>query len=234
MGRWQTLLALSLTLPSLLAGPVRLLAQPPDRAAPILQRGADGRLEDPPGTILEGPEEGPGMVSRSKPGATVKLAFEKEPTRLALDLQKGEEGSWRVVATLTDGRGRPLANRSVLLWVNTAFGRLSLGSFPTDGQGVASVTVPGRRVGLLKVVGEFRGGGGLAASRGEVALDLGPGRPLEERPGIPILGQLSPQPNLISPSPPLGLLFLLGLVLGGIWATYGYVFYQLSQIKKGR
>lgn len=49
-----------------------------------------------------------------------------------------------------------------------------------------------------------------------------------------ILGQLSPQPGLISPSPPLGLLFVLGLVLGGIWATYGYVFYQLSQIKKGR
>lgn len=53
------------------------------------------------------------------------------------------------------------------------------------------------------------------------------------RPGHERLRSLSPQPGFISPYPVPLQLTLFGLVLGGIWTTYGYVVWLLLRIRRG-
>jgi hypothetical protein len=54
------------------------------------------------------------------------------------------------------------------------------------------------------------------------------------RPGYDVLVRLSPQPGFISPYPVPPQVFLLTVILGGIWATYGYVVSLLAQIRRAR
>lgn len=54
------------------------------------------------------------------------------------------------------------------------------------------------------------------------------------RPGRNLLRRLSPQPGFISPYPVPLQVALLGLILGGIWTTYGYVVWLLLQIRRAR
>ena len=52
------------------------------------------------------------------------------------------------------------------------------------------------------------------------------------RPGRDALSRLSPQPGFISPYLVPLQVALLGLILGGIWTTYGYVVWLLLRIRQ--
>src|SRR3972149_5593612 len=70
-------------------------------------------------------------------------------------------------------------------------------------------------------------------ARGSPSIRIGKGtiREPAARPGRDALRDLSPQPGFISPYPVPTQVGLLAVILGGVWATYGYVVWLLSRIR---
>ncbi len=153
------------------------------------------------------------------PASSVKLAVETLPT-----------GAVRVTATVTDAREAPMPDVSVVVRAKTTFGWLKVAEGATDprGQIRAELPAPSRFEEITVEAGD--------ANTVQAAVRLEQGQPAAPamRPGYDRLARLSPQPGFISPYPvPLQVL-LLGVILGGIWATYGYIVSQLVQIRRAR
>lgn len=149
-----------------------------------------------------------------------------EPARISLIEQRLADGSQRVVAAVTDGAGTPVAGTPVTFLARTAFGWLRLGEVDTDATGTASI--PGPPVlpyGEVRVVGEDEA---LSAS---VLFEEVAARDPVRRPGLDVLRRLSPQPGLVSPYPPIQILFVAGL-LAGIWTTYAYLITLLVRMRR--
>lgn len=152
-----------------------------------------------------------------------------QPARVALAEVEGPEGAVRVIARVFDAAGTPAAQTPVEFKARTTFGWLSLGERTTDEQGRAWIDLPaGGRVREVRAeVGEERRVAATLRTGGE------PPAP-RVRPGRDVLRTLSPQPGLISPFLLPEQVALVGSVLGGIWATYGYVGWLLWRIRAER
>jgi hypothetical protein len=143
------------------------------------------------------------------------------PTTLNLDLSPRDDGSILARVTLQKGSGEPLGNAPVIFTLRTALGgELVLGSPTTMENGSAVVKIPATGGEQLKVTASFEGGNGLAYAEtsGEISA---PGAAMEHRPA-----------GLSAPTAPAPLAFGLLIVLGGVWATYGFVVYQVFHIRR--
>lgn len=152
-----------------------------------------------------------------------------EPARIVLARDLDATGAVRLIAQVTDGAGVAVEGVPVTLLGRTAFGWLTLGEVETDANGTAALTLPpGQQV--TEVAARAGAGQGIRA-----VLVLVPGERgvPEVRPGRDVLGTLSPQPGFISPYPAPQLL-ILGAILGGIWATYGYLILLLARIRRAQ
>lgn len=147
---------------------------------------------------------------------------------MTLTVQTLPTGALRVTATVTGPGGAPVPDVSVLMRAKTTFGWLKVAEKPTDGRGQVSAEVPApsRFDEITAEAGD--------EETVQAAVRLERGRPAVPavRPGYERLARLSPQPGFVSPYPvPLQVL-LLGVILGGIWATYGYLVSLLVQIRR--
>lgn len=154
-------------------------------------------------------------------------AWAGEAARITLTLTSGADGAPWVTALVTDAEGTPVPEASVLFRLRTAFGWLTLEEQSTDASGQARIRLPAR-VWATEIRAESGDVEGVGATLSVGT--LAPGSP-RVRPNRDVLRALSPQPALISPGPPPQLVALLALVLGGIWATYGYVAWLLWRIR---
>ncbi len=155
-------------------------------------------------------------------------AWAAGPASMTLTVQTLPTGTVRVTATVTDARGAPVPDVSVIVRAKTTFGWLKVTEQATDSRGQISAEWPAssRFEEITAETGD--------ANTIQAALRLERGEPAAPavRPGYDRLARLSPQPGFISPYPvPLQVL-LLGLILGGIWATYGYLVALLVQIRR--
>lgn len=159
----------------------------------------------------------------------VQAVWAAEPVTIALAVQTTSTGAIELMASVLDDQRAPVAQAAVSFKVRTAFGWLPLAEVSTDQAGRAQVTLP--EVGPTEIVAETGERETIRAS-----IRLGERKPVEPavRPDRSSLSRLSPQPGLISPYPvPVQVLFL-ALILGGIWATYGYLVSLLVRIRLGR
>jgi len=157
-----------------------------------------------------------GTLRAVKPKAT------GAPTSLTLDLQPRDDDSLLARAILVDARGSPMANFPVAFTLHTVLGGDLVLSTPTTMEnGSAVVKIPARGSEQVKVTASFEGGNGFAYAEasGEIAA---PGQPMEHQPSA-----------LSAPTAPPVLALALLMVLGGVWATYGYVVYQVICIRRG-
>ena len=156
-----------------------------------------------------------GLIKVVKPRAT------GIPTTIALDLSPRDDGDILARATLRTARESPLADVPVIFMVRTSLGGdLVFGAPTTMENGSAVVKIPATGGARLKVTAIYEGGSGFAYSEtsGEI---ISPGLPMEHRPG-----------GLSAPTAPPALALALLVVLGGVWATYGFVVYQIVRIRR--
>lgn len=141
---------------------------------------------------------------------------------LTLELIPRDDGTVLAKANLTDSKGVPAADEPIIFKQQTSVGgELDLGTWVTAGDGSAVVSLPAVAGQALEVSAEFEGGNGIAFTKIAAALTV---------PGVPAtypIGALS------SATPPPVLALILVLVLGGVWAAYGMVAYQVFRIQKG-
>lgn len=143
------------------------------------------------------------------------------PTSLRLDLTPRADGSVLARATLLDSEGSPLADAPIVFTRRTTLGGdLVLGRPTTMENGSAVVKIPATGGETIKVTAAFEGGGGLAYSEDEQAITV-PGPVMEH--------ELGP---LAAPTPPPVLALILLVVLGGVWAAYGFVVVQLVGLRR--
>ena len=101
-------------------------------------------------------------------------------------------------------------------------GDLVLGTPTTMEGGSAIVKIPATGSEHLKITAAFEGGNGLAYAEASSEITA-PGLPMEHQPGA-----------LSAPTAPPTLALALLVVLGGVWATYGFVVYQVVRIRRAR
>ena len=160
-------------------------------------------------------------------GLNAQPARAAEPARITMKAAPTPDGRLRVTAIVVDATGAAVAGTPVVMKVRTTFGWLPVAKGTTDASGRVQVTLPPS----LRA-------GEIAAEAGEDAqvsasIRIGKGTIREPavRPGRDALRDLSPQPGFISPYPVPTQVGLLAVILGGIWATYGYVVWLLSRIR---
>jgi hypothetical protein len=155
--------------------------------------------------------------------ATLPRAADVEVT-LRTDV---EEGVKELVATVTRG-GKPVANARVSFGARRSFGRLVLGTDVTLDDGTAAVAfpadLPGDEKGNLELNATVEGP--LSAWGAATAAVMPGGR-----------AKAPPEENfpraLWSPNAPVGLIAAIAVLVGGAWAAYVFVGYQLMVIRKG-
>lgn len=151
--------------------------------------------------------------------------------RLALEVQP-DLAETDVTATLTDARGRPVADAEITFLRRTAFGWLEVARAATDTDGRARTVLdvpasPGIELQATAAIGEDVLSQTVRADGNRLP-------PVPTRPGEADLSALVPQPGFVSPYPPARLLLALMPVLVGVWATYAVVVYQLYGIARNR
>ena len=153
-----------------------------------------------------------------------------EPARVLLRAQAAPDGTVQVTATVVDASGAPVAEVPVVIKARTTFGWLTLLETSTAGDGVAVATLAaGTTAGEIAVEAGEEG-----TMRAAILVGERKAVPLRIRPGRDVLRGLSPQPGFISPYLVPLQVTLLGLILGGIWSTYGYVVWLLLGIRRDR
>ncbi len=151
------------------------------------------------------------------------------PAKISLTRETNDDGSTRIVATVTDAAGAAVKDTAVSFSVRTAFGWLRVAEMNTDAGGTA----------VLQLDPTMRYAELLAQSEEEpdVRAGLRPAqveRPAPvQRPGSGVLRALSPQPGFVSPYPPVQILFV-AVLLGGIWTTYAYLVLLLARIRRAQ
>lgn len=143
-------------------------------------------------------------------------------TSLALDLSPRSDGDVLAEAMLTTADGKPLGGVPITFTLRTSVGgELALAAAATMQDGSAVVRIPATSAEKLQITASFEGNDelGYAQASGEITV---PGAPMEHP-----LGALS-----MPTAPPVMAMTLL-VVLGGIWATYGFVVFQMFRIRQG-
>jgi mono/diheme cytochrome c family protein len=187
------------------------------------------------------PASAPNVPVAAPPPAPPVTASLRQ-TRLSLKQSNGAQGETLVTATLLDP-DKPVSGVKIVLTRPTTFGTIQVGSRKTDSRGEASFTLPALPGNAREVVAAFAGDSTLSASTGRVTLEppavetnstAANYNPRDVRLTVeePVLVT---DGSLISPKPPLGLVAILAVVVGGIWAIFGLVFSQIAGIwKEGR
>ncbi len=148
---------------------------------------------------------------------------------LATDLLLG--GGTHLTVTVTDARGNPMKAVVVTLRAKTTFGWLRVTEATTDPRGQIHAVLPASSR-FTEIVAEAAAD--AETVQAAVRLERGPISAPGVRPGRATLAPLSPQPGFISPYPVPWLVLVLGVILGGVWVTYGRVIFLLVQIRRGR
>ncbi|MBI3287450.1 MAG: c-type cytochrome [Chloroflexi bacterium] len=140
--------------------------------------------------------------------------------RLVLTLQEDQVVAH---ASLRDEQGQPMAGEKVAFALRTTLGgKLNLGTFVTDEEGVATLRYPAGEVPSLTLEASYPPEAGDPI-RAVASIDLPAG---QEIPPVAT--------GLFSPNPPPIAILLLGLVVGGVWITYVWVAFQLLRILRVR
>ena len=154
-----------------------------------------------------------GMIKVVNPRATGALAS------LGLELTQRDDENALARVVLQDASGNPISGVPVIFTMLTSVGgELEIGAPITAEDGSAVVMVPALSGQRLEVSAQFAGGGGLSFVQNSAEITM------SGAPSAHPLGALS------SPTPPPILALILLIVLGGIWATYGLVAYQVFRI----
>lgn len=142
-------------------------------------------------------------------------------TFLSIELEPRGDGSNLVRAILQDTRGKPIGDVPIRFTFTTSVGgELELGAPITIDNGSAVIAIPAIPGQVLKVSAQFEGGGGFGFAETSTEIS-GPEESVEYVPNA-----------LSSPTPPLSLALILFVVLGGVWATFGTVLYQVFRIQR--
>jgi len=152
------------------------------------------------------------------------------PARVALAVEPLLGGGTHVTVTVTDARGTPMERVAVTLRAKTTFGWLNVAVGKTDERGQMHLALPASS--RFAEIGAEAGDAETVQTA--VRLEQVPPAAPTVRPGYATLARVSPQPGFISPYPVPVQVLLLGLILGSIWATYGYVVSLLVQIRRTR
>ena len=138
-----------------------------------------------------------------------------------------EDGKKQLIATVKRG-GKPVENATVSFGAKRTFGRLVLGTDVTLDDGTAAVPfpadLPGDAQGNLELSAMVQGP--LSQWGASASATLPGGRPKE--PPVDSFPRA-----LWSPSAPVGLIGAIAILVGGAWAAYLFVAFQLMAIRKG-
>ena len=153
-----------------------------------------------------------------------------------------------IMATLRQG-SQPVPSIGLDFYANTTFGLMKIGSGVTDQNGTARISYKFVPSGMSTITVEFAGSDYLAASsnrvsffvepRGEVPVlvSISPGVSGESISGLPYVRGQNRMPDLRLVGTPfwqgVPLITLILLIVGSVWAMYGYVFAQIRAILRG-
>ena len=141
-------------------------------------------------------------------------------TQIGLSLVQVSDGDLVVRATLKDDKGAPMVKTPVVInQISILGGRLPLTTLETNEQGLVIYYYPIKPGESVRLEAAYEGARGRAASAAMDEASLPGGKEPE-----------SLTQGLLSASPPIGLVVIIGLVVGSIWLTFGYVVSLLIKI----
>jgi mono/diheme cytochrome c family protein len=145
-------------------------------------------------------------------------------------------------AMLADYTGYPVSDAAIVFSRATIFGAIDLGTVKTGANGFASLTLRQVPEAAREIGATFKGDKSMDASTALIALE--PRQVATSSGDFAVNGVrlsvgdeplLAPEGSLITPNPPLVPTALFALVVGCVWAMYGFVIYQVYGIwKNGR
>jgi len=165
---------------------------------------------------------------------------------LAVVNTNSESGFFLISATVKDTSGHPLVSIPVRFYENTSFGKLWLGTVPTNSQGVAVLNYTSSRTGKVQIIAENPGGTQYAQSSKSIFVTM-PSRTTDiggqiylgvRQPSQPsnIFYGISYPPNLAMIGVPrltnLITITLVGVIVLGVWSTYAYLARQIAGLPK--
>ena len=115
---------------------------------------------------------------------------------------------------LHDEKNSPVSDVPVRFEMQTLFGKLKLGSFPTNEEGVATVKIDGKRYGAYSFTASFVGDEEYLPATATAIVDFGAKPP----PALPKEGVL------IAPYPTFSIMFPFLLFYGSCWLIFAYAF----------
>ncbi|MDE3087903.1 MAG: c-type cytochrome [Chloroflexota bacterium] len=186
-------------------------------------------------------------MSSAAPVPTASAVLQPAPnpvyiqTKLKVTQVANPEGGVILNAWLADHDDFPVSDQAIAFSRTTTFGTIDLGTVKTGANGVASLTlrdVPPD----ANIVAAFQGEKNWNASTAKVVLDpmavaVSPAEVNVNSVRLSVGDEplLAPEGSLITPYPPLLPVTLFALVVGCVWAAYGFVVYQVVAIwRNGR
>lgn len=145
-------------------------------------------------------------------------------TQMQLALVQIQDSDLIARATLKDDNGAPMSKKPVVFnQVSMLGGRLPITTTLTNDQGLAIYYYPIKAGETVRIEAAYEGERGRSASAAMDEASLPGGKEPE-----------SLTQGLLSASPPVGLVVIIGIVVGSIWLTFGYVVSMLLQIASWR
>lgn len=180
-----------------------------------------------------------GMSSNSVTVKAPVIPVVYSQTNLTLTQSLNKMGKMVVTATIKKTDGSPVDGATVVFTRQTTFGIVEMGKARTDRAGAASLIVDEQPERARHITATFKGDAGLGLSEG--LIELGYPVVVLSRDNLNLANvQLSisdeplvpPEGNLTTPNPPLVPTAIFLLIVGCIWAIYGYVVSQVVGIWK--
>ncbi|GEM_PF-3167707 len=189
-------------------------------------------------TTAPGPAVAPTPAQPARSSANAEYA----QTRMTMTQSPNADGEMVLVATLEKFDGSPVSGMVVAFSRATTFGTVDLGTAKTDSRGNATLVMREQPERARYITATFKGAKTLGSSaamlaleKPAVAISAGDLNTAGVRLSIDEEPLLAPEGSLITPNPPLLPTLLFGLVVLGVWSTYGYVVSQVVGIwKSGR
>ncbi|HYF90610.1 MAG TPA: hypothetical protein VD969_00035 [Symbiobacteriaceae bacterium] len=178
---------------------------------PVVPAGQTAAPKD----MTHGHEAAPGAA----PGAKAEPQGPRGATALTFTLSAKTDQSAVALAVLTGTDGKPIGRAPVQFSRKTTFGTQNLGTVNTDDKGQAQLdvqTYPGQQVSMRA---QFAGNDALAPTVAQAAIS------------VPAAAA-QPLDPLLTPRPNPWLVLGLGIVAGGVWFTYGWVYYMVGRLKR--
>lgn len=178
-------------------------------------------------------------------GHLIVASTETSPTAITLGLRvsavDASSNSVLISAKMEDPNGHVVVGVPVRFYENTTFGELLLGSVVTNSQGVAILNYTSSRTGPVEITAESLGNAKsvgvtmpistIQAPDGKIYLEVNtPSRPTDVYYGISYPSNLAMigVPRLVN----IVIVLIAGLVIVGVWGTYGYVWRQLANVPR--